>query len=108
MLMVFKDSSSIIAITNDGPKGPSKISKLGSYKIAIKTKAKIIAISCSSTKFWKAKSWDELRIPKPFGTIYVDFSNAMKINQDYSNVTDADEITMFLNTHLNKLDTSIK
>ena len=42
MLKVFKDSSSIVAITNDGPKGPQRCAKLGSYKIAVKTGAQIM------------------------------------------------------------------
>ena len=37
MLRVFRESNSIIAITNDGPKGPPKVAKLGAYKIAIKS-----------------------------------------------------------------------
>ena len=67
MLRLFKSNHSIIAITNDGPKGPPKKAKLGSYKIALKANAQIIAISCNSTSYWEAKSWDRLRLPKPFG-----------------------------------------
>ena len=37
-----KDTSSIIAVTCDGPKGPAKIAKPGSVKLALKNDAKII------------------------------------------------------------------
>ena len=108
MFRVFKNSSSIIAITNDGPKGPERQAKLGSYKIALKTGAQIIAISCGSTKYWEMKSWDKLRLPKPFGKIYVEFSNPMKINEAAYDVNSADDLTLFLNNHLNTLDNAIK
>lgn len=108
MFRVFKNSNSIIAITNDGPKGPKRQAKLGSYKIALKTEAQIIAISCSSTKYWKMGSWDMLRIPKPFGEIYVEFSSPMKINENVYNINNADNLTLFLNNHLNALDNTIK
>ena len=108
MLKIFKESNSIIAITNDGPKGPPKQAKFGSYKIAIKSKAQIIAISCASTKFWTIQSWDRLRIPKPFGEIYIEFSKPMIINENIHDTTDANELTSFLNNHLKALDDKIK
>jgi len=109
MLKTFKNPESIIAITNDGPKGPPREAKLGSYKIALKSNAHIISIACTSTKYWKARSWDKLRIPKPFGTIRVDFSKPMNINdRDIGDIGDAKELTSFLNTHLNALDQKIK
>ena len=108
MLKIFKESNSIIAITNDGPKGPPKQAKFGSYKIAIKSKAQIIAISCASTKFWTIQSWDRLRIPKPFGEIYIEFSKPMIINENIHDTTDANELTSFLNDHLKALDDKIK
>ena len=108
MLKIFKESNSIIAITNDGPKGPPKQAKFGSYKIAIKSKAQIIAISCASTKFWTIQSWDRLRIPKPFGEIYIEFSKPMIINKNIHDTTDANELTSFLNDHLKALDDKIK
>ena len=107
MISAYKKSDSIIAITNDGPKGPPKSAKLGSYKIAVKSGAQIIAISCISTKFWKARSWDGLRIPKPFGTIYIDFSQPMNINENYSEINNADALTLFINEHLIKIDKKI-
>ena len=108
MFRVFKNSNSIIAITNDGPKGPERQAKLGSYKIALKTGAQIIAISCSSTRYWEMGSWDKLCFPKPFGEIYIEFSDPMKINETAYDVNSADNLTLFLNNHLNALDNTIK
>jgi len=108
MFKVFKEPDSVIAITNDGPKGPPKQAKFGSYKIALKSNAQIITISCASTKFWEIKSWDKLRIPKPFGEIHVEFSEPMIISENINNTTDASELTSFLNAHLQALDDKIK
>ena len=108
MLKIFKNSNTIVAITNDGPKGPPNVAKLGSYKVALKSKAQIISITCSSNKFWEIKSWDKLRIPKPFGEIHVEFSEPMIISENINNTTDASELTSFLNAHLQALDDKIK
>lgn len=105
MFKVFQNPSSIIAITNDGPKGPPKIAKDGSYKIAKKTGAQIISVFGGSTKFWEVSSWDKLRIPKPFGTIYIEFSDAMDYSEDQNDT--AEMLTKFLNTNLNQLDQKI-
>jgi len=105
MLKTLQSPKSIVAITNDGPKGPPRIAKLGSYKIAIKSKSKIISISCVSTKFWTVASWDKLRIPKPFGTIYVEFSDPMIIEDNRP--SEANLLTDFLNHNLNHLDKQI-
>ena len=106
MFKVFQNSSSIIAITNDGPKGPPYIAKDGSYKIAKRANAQIISIFGGSTKFWEIKSWDKLRLPKPFGTIYLEFSSPMDYSDDTSD--NADMLTSFLNSHLSALENKIK
>ncbi len=102
MLKIFKNTHSIIAITNDGPKGPPKIAKAGSYKIAVKSNAQIIAISATCSRYWEIDSWDKLRIPKPFGKIYIDFSDPMDDNTSKS--LNENDLTDFLNTHLNSLE----
>ena len=107
MLKIFKKTDSIIAITNDGPKGPAREAKLGSYKIALRSDAQIIAMSCNSTTYWEAGSWDRLRLPKPFGNIYIDFSDPMEIDGSIKDVDSADDLTAFLNYHLEKLDEKV-
>ena len=50
-----KDNNAIIAITNDGPKGPRHIAKENSLKIAQEYNAQIITITGDSTK--KGRLW---------------------------------------------------
>ena len=106
MLTILENSQSIVAITNDGPKGPPRVAKLESYRTAIKSNAQIIAISCNSTKFWQARSWDKLHIPKPFGTIHINFSEPMKIKESLSDIKNTDKLNDFLNIQLDQLDQS--
>ena len=107
MIENLKINSTIIAITNDGPKGPPKEAKLGSYKIALQSNAQIITISSASTKFWEVKSWDKLRIPKPFGTVYINISKPLNTNEDYKTITNANTLSNYLNENLNELDETI-
>ena len=74
LIKLFKKDSSIIAITNDGPKGPPMVAKKGSVVLALKNSAQIIAITGEASRYWKLPSWDGTIIPKPFSTIYIQFS----------------------------------
>ena len=69
-----KDNNAIIAITNDGPKGPRHIAKENSLKIAQEYNAQIITITGDSTKKWVFKTWDKFYLPKPFGKIIINIA----------------------------------
>ena len=99
------DSTSIIAITNDGPRGPAKIAKRGSISLAIQHDAHIVSMSCSSSSFWELPSWAKTRIPKPFSTIYVSIDNALDYDKDDNEV---EILNNYLNSNLDKLDRKIK
>tara|TARA_B100001287_G_C22652030_1_gene515715 strand:+ start:763 stop:1416 length:654 start_codon:yes stop_codon:yes gene_type:complete len=81
LMKVFKNKNSVVAITNDGPKGPPMVAKRGSVMLAIKNNAQIIAISAEASNYWTIPSWDRTIIPKPFSTIYVKFSEQFKTKQ---------------------------
>jgi lysophospholipid acyltransferase (LPLAT)-like uncharacterized protein len=68
MADIFKNGG-IVAVTNDGPKGPPRIAKAGSTGLAIKYNVSMVTITGSATKFWQMKSWDRFMLPKPFGRI---------------------------------------
>ncbi|SRR5215204_5382112 len=54
------------AFTIDGPKGPRYVAKSGACLLAKKTGNPILPFVFEAEKFWEAKSWDRLQIPKPF------------------------------------------
>ena len=99
MILIFKDSSSVVAVTNDGPKGPAKVAKEGSVSVAQKYNAQIIAVSGKSSAFWRIGSWDKTFLPKPFSTIYISFSSSYKDSLPAS----SQNITSFINSNSNKL-----
>ena len=81
MTKVFNNGG-MIAVTNDGPKGPPKIAKSGSLNLAIKKNVNIITVTGSASKFWELNSWDKSLLPKPFGKIQLIISEPFKIEKN--------------------------
>ena len=95
----------MIAVTNDGPKGPARIAKSGSIGLAIKNNVKIITITGSATKYWQVKSWDRFMLPRPFGKIQIVVSAPMDIAEQLS--TSEEEVRFlseFINYYQDKAD----
>ena len=95
----------MIAVTNDGPKGPARIAKSGSIALAIKNNVKIITVTGSATKYWQVKSWDRFMLPKPFGKIKIVVSAPMDIAEQPS--TSEEEVRLlseFINYYQDKAD----
>jgi len=82
LLTVFSTKNSIVAITNDGPRGPAKEAKPGALKAAIKKNVRIIGMSGEAKSFWRLNTWDKMMLPKPFTTITVRFN--AEYNKEYS------------------------
>ena len=95
----------MIAVTNDGPKGPARIAKSGSIGLAIKNNVKIISVTGSATKYWQIKSWDRFMLPRPFGKIQIVVSAPMDITEQLS--TSEEEVRFlseFINYYQDKAD----
>jgi len=106
MVTHFKKSG-IVAITNDGPKGPPCIAKPGSTSIALKNNVKIITVTGSATKCWKINSWDNFLLPKPFGKIQIIISPVMDISKDIIN-NEVEYVSNFINKYQKQADDLIK
>ena len=98
MAEVFKNSG-IVAVTNDGPKGPTRIAKAGSTGLALKYNVQIITITGSATKYWQMKSWDRFVFPKPFGRIQLIISPPLKNTE---NLKSAEEEVQLLSDFMNQ------
>ena len=98
MADVFKNAG-IVAVTNDGPKGPPRVAKAGSTGLALKYNVKIVTITGSATKFWQMKSWDRSMLPKPFGTIHIIVSPPLDISEKPET---ADEEVKLLSDFMNQ------
>jgi lysophospholipid acyltransferase (LPLAT)-like uncharacterized protein len=77
-----QDHNAIIAITNDGPKGPRHLAKENSLKIAQQYNAQIITITGDSTKKWTFKTWDKFYLPKPFGKIIINIASVYQYKEN--------------------------
>ncbi|MCI5065335.1 lysophospholipid acyltransferase family protein [bacterium] len=66
MKRAIEDEGSHITITPDGPKGPPREAKVGAVSLSAHTGAPILPVGIAFERCWRARSWDEMLIPKPF------------------------------------------
>jgi len=103
MTEIFKKGG-IIAVTNDGPKGPARIAKSGSVGLAIKNNVQIITVTGSATKYWQMKSWDRFMLPKPFGKIQIVVSPPLNITNKPSTSEEVQLLSKFMNHYQDMAD----
>jgi len=103
-LKLFQKENAAIIVTADGPKGPRKIAKEGSIKLAKKHNVPIVAASAISSSYWELPSWDQTKIPKPFSTIYVKFDEHY-FNNDQIN---SQNISKYIEDNQNQLTKEIE
>ena len=103
MAEVFNNAG-IVSVTNDGPKGPTRIAKEGSTATAIKYKAQIITITGSATKYWQMKSWDRFMFPKPFGTIQLVVSPPLDKTKKLISEEEVQLLSDFMNQYQDEAD----
>ena len=60
-----------LAVTPDGPRGPSRVMKLGAIKVAQMADVPIMPITISYSKCIELKTWDNFQIPLPFSRVSV-------------------------------------
>ena len=106
LIKLFKKDSSVIAITNDGPKGPPMVAKKGSIALALKNNAQIIAITGEASRYWKLPSWDGTIIPKPFSTIYIQFSE--HLNDEIIEGQEVEVVSDYITKNYNDLKNKSK
>jgi len=105
MMHLYKNNDSIIAITNDGPKGPPHVAKQGSISLAIKKKVQIIAVSGTASQYYSLPSWDQTKIPKLFSTIHIQFSRPFSGLKEASN--EIKEVSEFIETNSTILNNKV-
>jgi lysophospholipid acyltransferase (LPLAT)-like uncharacterized protein len=68
-----------VGFTIDGPRGPRFIAKPGAVLLAANTGMPIVCFHISLERAWILRSWDELRIPKPFSRAVMRVSGVMRV-----------------------------
>ena len=69
------------AFTVDGPRGPRGVAKNGVLLLSKKTAQPVVPICFTAEKFWTVKSWDKLRIPRPFSRALVSLGEPFTIRE---------------------------
>ena len=91
-----------VAITPDGPRGPTNKMKAGAVITAKKSKAPLILVGIGYNKKRVLKSWDKFEIPKFFSTVKAVYSDPVYINSELS-FTETSEFILNCERKLNNL-----
>ena len=89
-------------ITPDGPRGPAQELSMGPISLAQLTGAPITLVAWSAKNFWRAKSWDRMRFPKPFSAINCRWSDPITLPRTKSK-TELEQQRLMVETQLNEL-----
>ncbi|MBA2369121.1 MAG: lysophospholipid acyltransferase family protein [Candidatus Protochlamydia sp.] len=81
MIRQVEEKKSIVVITPDGPRGPRYKMKPGIALAAMQTQAYVFPLKWSASNFWELRTWDKLRLPKPFSIITVSFHAPLRMDE---------------------------
>ena len=68
-----------LCFTPDGPRGPIYSVAPGMAFIAAKSRRPVVLTGFTSSKYWQAKSWDKMMIPKPFARVVITYSDHLGV-----------------------------
>lgn len=71
-----------VVVVPDGPRGPREVLKAGVVVLARLTGAPMVPVALGASSEWRARSWDEFRIPKPFSRCVVRFGEPILVARD--------------------------
>jgi lysophospholipid acyltransferase (LPLAT)-like uncharacterized protein len=71
-----------VAFTIDGPRGPVYTVKPGPVWLAQKTLSPLLVFHMEPESFWKLRTWDGLRIPKPFSRVLLKIGTPIWVSAD--------------------------
>jgi lysophospholipid acyltransferase (LPLAT)-like uncharacterized protein len=68
-----------VAITPDGPRGPSETFAPGALVAAQRSDSFILPVAASADRAWRLRSWDRFVIPKPFARVTIAYTTPTKV-----------------------------
>ena len=96
-----------VVVVPDGPRGPREVLKAGAVVLARLTGAPVVPAALAASSEWRARSWDEFRVPKPFSRCVVRFGEPILVPRDIDAAgeeTARKEIETALNTVTRQVD----
>jgi len=79
---LMKTKTSQIAVTPDGPRGPRRVVQPGMIYLASRTGLPMVAVGFASDRPWRAKSWDQFALPRPFHRAVCSFHGPLHVPAD--------------------------
>lgn len=77
---IFRGQSAVITV--DGSVGPRRFCKPGPIALAKKTNVPIIPVSSLASSYWEFRTWDKLKLPKPFSRVIISYGNPINVTPD--------------------------
>lgn len=71
-----------LAITPDGPRGPRYVVQAGIVGVAQLSGAPVVPIAWTASRYWEFGTWDRIKLPKPFATVYVFVGDPIRVARD--------------------------
>ncbi len=71
-----------VVVVPDGPRGPREVLKPGVVLLARLTGAHVVPAALGASSEWRARSWDQFRIPKPFSRCVVRLGEPILVPRD--------------------------
>ncbi len=68
--------------TLDGPRGPAGIAQPGAVWLARATGNPLLPFHIEASTYWRARSWDQTQVPKPFSTVALVVGEPMEVPRD--------------------------
>lgn len=92
-----------LAMTPDGPRGPSGVLQPGVVFMAKKSGAVLVPVGISATPRMLAKSWDKYMVPCPFGRAELIFGEPIKVDADASDEA-VEAVRRLLESEIHRLE----
>jgi len=110
------DDGWTVAFTLDGPRGPRRQVKPGPAGLARSSAQPMTAFHAAVESAWVLRSWDRMRIPKPFSRVLVRFGKLIPVPADASDAdlerytaelqSTLDRVCVFAEANVSKVGTS--
>ena len=96
------------SLTVDGSIGPRRVVKPGAIRLAVQSGASILPAAAMGRRNWQLKTWDELKIPKPFTELIVAFAEPVVISPEQTSSTNFDDLRRRVAEGINTAETMIQ
>lgn len=93
----------VMAITPDGPRGPSHVVQGGIMVMAKKAGAWLVPIGLSARPRYLAKSWDRYMVPLPFAKCIMNIGEPVRVPTDATD-EEVEEIRVALQAEISRLE----